>query len=395
MATKPLGKTKHSLILEHVHSAIMAGRYKIGQRIPSETQLSRRFGTTRVTVGKALRELEVAGFLDRRPGSGSYARLPDKPQTRLLALLVPNLGEGEIFEPICSAIATAVRTHRFTILWGQSASGNPADKVRQTEELCHQYIEQKVDGVFFSPIELMPGMEEANRRIAGLLDRAGIPVVLLDCDIVKYPRRSRRDLVGVDNRRVGRSLAEHLLEQGCRQIDFVYRPLSATTIDARIAGYQEALRESGITPQAKWIHCGEVADAEFVRRMVAGRPPDAYLCGNDYTAALLMRSLLSLGLRVPDDVCIVGVDDLKYANLLSVPLTTIHQPCAALGAAAVDAMIRRIESPTMPARDIMVDFHLVTRRSSERCAKPAASPNGHAPNRRRQRPSRRGETLES
>lgn len=145
MVKKTPGKTKHSLVFEHVHSAIMAGRYKVGQRIPSETQFSHRFGMTRATVGKALRELEVAGFLDRRPGSGTYVRLPGKPQSKLLALLVPNLGEGEIFEPICSAIAAAVRAHQFTVLWGQSASGSAADKGRQTEELCQQYIEQKVD----------------------------------------------------------------------------------------------------------------------------------------------------------------------------------------------------------------------------------------------------------
>jgi DNA-binding LacI/PurR family transcriptional regulator len=380
MARPSPGKTKHTLILEHVHAAIMAGRYKVGQRIPSETQLSRRFGATRVTVAKALRELEVAGFLDRRPGSGTYARLPGKPQTRLLALLVPNLGEGEIFEPICSAIATAVRVHRFTVLWGQSGSGTPADKGRQTEELCRQYIEQKVDGVFFSPIELTPGMEEVNCRIIGLLQRAGIPVVLLDRDIMRYPGRSRCDVVGIDNRRAGRLMTEHLLEQGCRQIEFVYRPWSATTVDARIAGYQEALREHGIAPQPAWLHCGDVGDRDYVRQLVASRPADGYLCANDYTAALLMQNLLSLGLRVPDDVCIVGVDDLKYASLLSVPLTTIHQPCAAIGAAAVDAMVRRIDSPTAPARDILVDFHFVIRRSSQRTIESAPArlpPPGH------------------
>lgn len=377
------GKTKHALIFEHVHSAIMAGRYKVGQRIPSETQFSRRFGTTRATVAKALRELELGGFLDRRPGSGSYARLPGKPQSRLLALLVPNLGEGEIFEPICSAIASAVRAHRFTVLWGQSVSGNPVDKGRQAEELCRQYIEQRVDGVFFSPVELMPGMEEVNRRLTGLLDRAGIPVVLLESDTVKYPQRSRCDRVGIDNRRAGRALTEHLLEQGCRRIEFVCRPLSAATIDARIAGYQEALREHGIPPKQKWIRCGDVSDPEYVRQMIAGRRADAYLCGNDYTAALLMRNLLSLGLRVPDDVCIAGVDDLKYANLLSVPLTTVHQPCAAIGMAAVDAMIGRIEAPTMPARDVMVDFRLVVRRSSQRPPRPGPG-SCRPPRRKRQ-----------
>jgi GntR family transcriptional regulator, arabinose operon transcriptional repressor len=374
MAKRAGGRTKHAQVFEYVHSAILAGRYQVGQRIPSETQLSRRFSVTRVTVGKALRELEVAGFLDRRPGSGSYARLPDKSQRRLLALLVPNLGEGEIFEPICSSIASAVRSHQFTILWGQAGSETSAGKARQAEELCRQYIEQEVDGVFFSPLELMPGMEEVNQRITGLLDRAGIPVVLLDCDITKYPRRSRYDLVGIDNRRVGRILAEHLLEQGCRMIEFVYRPWSAATIAARIAGCLEALRQNGVAPREGWSHCGEAGDPEFVRQLVANGLPDAYICGNDYTAAQLMHNLLNLGIRVPEDVRITGVDDLKYASLLSVPLTTIHQPCRVIGAAAVETIIQRIAMPTMPARDILVDFDLVVRRSSKATPLSAKSP---------------------
>jgi DNA-binding LacI/PurR family transcriptional regulator len=371
MANKTSGKTKHSLIFEYIHSGIMAGKYKVGQRIPSETQLSRRFDTTRVTVGKALRELEIAGFVERRPGSGSFALLPGKPQSKLLGLLVPSLGEGEIFEPICSAIARNARAHQFGVLWGQLPHGDPSDKGRHAEELCRQYIAEKVDGVFFSPIELMPGMQEVNQRITELLDRAGIPVVLLDCDIAPYPGRSHYDMVGINNRRTGRVLTEHLLEQGCRRIEYVYRPFSAATIRERIAGYQEALQQQGIKPNKEWIRCGEVGDLQYVRQMVTSRPPDAYVCGNDYTAAQLMRNLLYLGIRVPEDVCVVGVDDLKYASLLSVPLTTIHQPCAAIGAAAVDAMVRRIETPATPGREILVTCRLVVRHSSERAAGPA------------------------
>jgi DNA-binding LacI/PurR family transcriptional regulator len=109
-----------------------------------------------------------------------------------------------------------------------------------------------------------------------------------------------------------------------------------------------------------------VADIEFVRQLVEGRHPDAFICGNDYTAAYLMQNLLGLGVRVPEDVCATGVDDLKCAKMLGIPLTTVHQPCAALGMAAVEAMIRRIESPKAPPRDILVGTHLVVRKSSSR-----------------------------
>ena len=368
MARKSIDfKSKHARIYDHVHAAILSGHYKVGQRIPSESQLCRRFRTTRVTVGKAMRDLQLAGFLERRPGSGSYARLPNLSQGKFLGLLVPSLGQGEIFEPICSAIAGEVRSHAFTVLWDHLSSVSWGDMAEQTRQLCRNYIKHKVDGVFFTPIELLTGKDEANQQITDMLDQAGIPVVLLDSDLVKFPKRSRHDVVGIDNRRVGYIQAEHLIDQGCRRIEYVTRPNSAYTIAARISGYQEALMHHGITPKVEWVHCGEVAEIDFVRELMAGRAPDAFICGNDFTAAHLMRSLLELGVRVPEDMAVVGVDDLKYAKLLSIPLTTIHQPCTALGATAVDAMIRRIENPTKPAANYFVDFSLVVRRSS-RCA---------------------------
>ena len=362
MAEKP--RSKHEAIFGYLHEAILGGRYRPGDRIPSEVQLSRRFGTTRVTVAKALRELEHAGFVSRRRGSGSFAAIPEKAQSWLVGLLVSGLGEGEIFEPICSGIASGAQAHQFSILWGQSAQAPAGDKVAQAERLCQEYIERKVSGVFFNPLELTADMEGANARITGLLDRAGIPVVLLDGDVVRYPRRSRYDVVGVDNRRIGYVLADHLMSLGCRRIAFVARPNSASTVEDRIRGYREALADRGIVPAAKWVVTGEVEEARFAKDLMARVRPDGMICANDNTAAHVMGRLRGLGVRVPRDVRVAGVDDQKYASLLGVPLTTVRQPCEALSAAALDCMARRIRNPVAPARDVRVDFTLVVREST-------------------------------
>ena len=348
---------KYVQVFNYVHDRIVNGQLKLGDRIPSETVLARKFTTTRVTVAKALRQLAHAGFLDRRQGSGSFVRQVRQADTKLLGLLVPALGEVEIFEPICSAIASSVHAHNFTLLWGRSSSTSSSDRAQQTRELCRKYIAQGVSGVFFSPAELSPGLEELNQQIVELLDRSGISVVLLDCDVVAFPQRSKFDLVGIDNRRAGRMLAEHLLEQGCRRIHYVYRPFSAATWFARLSGFHEALLAHGLTPTADLQHCGETHDIEFVRSLL-GVNADAFICANDYTAVELMRNLFALGLRVPEDVRVVGVDDLKYAHLLSVPLTTIHQPFAEIGNAAVKAMLQRMEHPSQRSRDILLDVNL-------------------------------------
>lgn len=367
MVSSKMRKPKHREIFDYLHSAIVEGRYVPGQRIPSETQLSRRFDVSRPTVARALRDLEHAGFLDRRVGSGSYVRALEEAQHGVVGILVPGLGEGEIFEPICSEIAKSVEAHNLSVLWGDCSALQSEGKASRAEQICKQYIASAVAGVFFEPIELAPGMHEANQLIVEALDRAGIPVILIDCDVSEFPNRSKFDVVGIDNHRAGHVLADHLWKQGCRRIDFVAQTLSAWTIDARIGGYREALIRRGVAPEEDWLHHVDPEDVNAMQQ-VARSGADGFICGNDYTAAHLMRNLMKCGVRIPEDVRVVGVDDLKYAKLLTVPLTTLRQPCRELGSNAVDAMIRRIENPQMPARDILLDFKLVVRESS------AASP---------------------
>jgi GntR family transcriptional regulator of arabinose operon len=90
---------------------------------------------------------------------------------------------------------------------------------------------------------------------------------------------------------------------------------------------------------------------------------DGFVCANDFTAARLLRTLEGLKVSVPRDVRLVGVDDVKYASLLPVPLTTVHQPCAEIGTMAIAAMLERLRHPTMPPRDVLVDVRLVVRAS--------------------------------
>lgn len=362
MAEKELGKPKHRRIFEFLHNAIVTGQYSCGERLPTDGQLMRRFDTSRPTVARAMRDLEQAGFVQRRPGSGTYVRLPADVENQLLGLLIPGLGETEIFEPICGEIARGCHTHHLSLLWSDSSLKSAVDQERQAEVLCQRYIEQRVAGVFFAPVELTPGMAQVNRRVADALDQAGIAVVLLDRDVEDFPFRSRFDLVGIDNYRAGYLQAVHFLRLGCRRIDYVARPLSAPTVEARIAGYQRALQDQNAPFEPSWVHRGDPGDPEFVRQLTEGRP-EAFLCANDITAANLMQNLIRLGLQVPEDVRVMGLDDVKYAKLLSVPLTTMRQPCRELGAAAVTAMVQRLENRQQPARDILIDVKLVVRES--------------------------------
>jgi DNA-binding LacI/PurR family transcriptional regulator len=352
---------KYQIIRESLSDEIASGKYQPGQRLPSESELVKTFAASRPTVIKALRELQLSGVIERRAGSGSYVRADAAARGYTFGLLIPELGRTEIFEPICRGMAEAQHGGHHVLLWG-SSFGDEANIEQQASQACRQLIAKKVSGVFFAPLELTPRKDAINRSVAELLDKAGIPVVLLDRDLVSYPERSQYDLVGIDNRRAGYVVTKHLIQGGCRRIVFLGRPGSAPTVDARIGGYKRAIAESKLSSGPHVLRMDPENQAE-VKKVMTRLRPEAFVCANDFTAAHLLKTLTDLKFDVPGDVRMAGIDDVKYASLLSVPLTTIHQPCASIGAIAVGAMLDRLRDPNLPARDILLNFHLVVRES--------------------------------
>ena len=357
-------KTKHQQILEFVRQAILGGSYNAGDRLPTDGQLMRQFSTSRPTVARAMRDLEMEGYLERRAGSGSFVRVPAQTKPSLIGILTPEVGEHELFQPICSEIALQCQKHNLSLLWADSATNGSEeiDHERNAYDLCQRYISLGVAGVFFTPVEFSEKMLVANREIAERLDASGISVVLIDRDIERLPKRSRFDLVGIDNFRAGFMQADHMLNQGCKKIAYVSREVSAPTIDLRIAGFRQATASQGLKLDDSIEFCGDLSDKKFVDSIIA-YSPDAIVCANDTTAMMLMRSLLQKGIKIPGDVRMIGIDDVKIASMAMVPLTSIHQPCRAIGGAAVNTMVRRIENRKMCAHDIQVDVELVIRDS--------------------------------
>ena len=350
---------KYKDIFESIKQSIDEGTYAAGLRLPSENDLVRTYSASRVTVGRALRELQDSGYVERRAGSGTYVKTYTSKQYTF-GLLIPQLGRTEIFEPICQGMVAAQQNKSHVLVWGKSiVDHDPTDE--EARDVCLRLIANKPSGVFFAPLEASAHQDQINQTLAGILDEAGVPTVLLDRDLVRYPNRSKYDLVGIDNRRAGNLATRHLIEAGCKRIVFVGKPHLAPSCIARAAGYNDAI--AGTDLSVKFCETFNPSDESSLSEIIRKHHPDGLVCSNDFTAAQVMQVLARLGIAVPEKIRLVGFDDVKYASLVSVPLTTIHQPCAQIGATAIQAMIQRIENPTMPSRDIFVDFQLVVRQS--------------------------------
>jgi DNA-binding LacI/PurR family transcriptional regulator len=312
-----------------------------------------------------MRDLEQKGIVTRRPGSGTFVNMaPEEALTRI-GLLIPGLGDTEIFESICGEIARICTKKNYSLLWSDPGTGTHEWSESALQEQSQRYIDQRVAGVFFAPVEWHPELLSTNVKVANQLRKAGIAVVLLDRDLEPFPNRSNFDLVGIDNFRSGYKQAEHLIQQGCSNIHYVALPYSAPTVDLRIKGYRSALRNASMEVRYESTHFGDPANMAFVEFLIKEKP-GGIICANDATAMALYKSLTDLGFQVPDNGLLIGMDDSKYANFLPTALSTLRQPCRAIGAMAMEAMEKRIENPDRAPCNYLLDTELIARESTKR-----------------------------
>jgi DNA-binding LacI/PurR family transcriptional regulator len=151
---------------------------------------------------------------------------------------------------------------------------------------------------------------------------------------------------------------EHLIGLDCKRIGFLAYQGAASTINARMAGYHDALRDYGLPDRL-----AEITENEDPLAAPIEAELEAFVCVNDQVASLLMQAFLGRGIRIPEDVRLVGIDDVPYAKLLPVPLTTVRQPCQQIGEAAMRAMLERIRRPAIPPREILLEGELIVRKS--------------------------------
>ena len=186
----------------------------------------------------------------------------------------------------------------------------------------------------------------------------------MDGEYLEFPQRSKYDLVGIDNFRAGYLSALHFIDQGASRVDFIRLPFIAHTIPQRIMGYQQAMIDNKIIPSRDWVHTVKDFDIHNVQELLdAG--VENIICGNDYIAMNLIRTLNQMGVEIPRKVRITGFDDVEAANYLSIPLTTIAQPCRKLAETIINTMLCRIKNPSLPAKKIMLDFDMKIRESSK------------------------------
>ncbi|MFJ8547082.1 LacI family DNA-binding transcriptional regulator [Streptomyces sp. NPDC093586] len=309
------------------------------------------------TRARVLAAVEQLGYV-----RNEVARVLRGSSSRLLALLVHDLTN-----PFCMAlIQGAEETAREADMAVMVC--NSAREAAEEARYLALLREHQVRGVLITPTDL-------SGSSVRVLERFQMPFVLMD-----HPGTgSEASCVAIDDVEGGQLAVQHLLDSGHRRIVFVSGPSYLPQVAYRRTGCQKALRLAGLSADSlQEISCPEMtvaAGQDAGRRLLTmTHRPSAVFCANDLLAMGVLQTLYEAGVLVPEDMAIVGCDDIEYASSAAVPLTSVHRPGKVMGAMAARQLLAATGRTHHrgPHRQIILRPSLTIRRSSPRTARPAA-----------------------
>jgi LacI family transcriptional regulator len=272
-------------------------------------------------------------------------------RTRSIGLLVPD-NANPFFAELAKGVEDEAFDRGYSVLLCNSNSSQ--DREARYLQLL---LAKRVDGVLLSPTT-------ASLSQLGPFLAQQIPIVTFYRDPGQLPV----DALRVDNARMGYLATSHLIELGHRRIAFIEPVSTHSASSQRVAGYRQALADAGIDADPSLVARGDnrfeggaMAAGEL---LASGASFTAVVAANDATALGAMGALQQAGVRIPADVSIVGIDDIRLASFSTPPLTTVHQPKYEAGRQALGFLVERIEGSEAPPRRIALPSHLVSRAST-------------------------------
>lgn len=269
----------------------------------------------------------------------------------------------DIANPFFTDVARGAEELLYGAQYSVQIGNSDQDPVREVT-LLERFEQQRVGGVLLAPID-----DSAERMIR--LRRRGIPVVIVD----RVGSAADFCSVGVDDLAGGRLAGQHLLDRGHRRLAFVGGPSTLAQVRDRRRGIELAVEQAGadasllaVSTPTLSLEAG-VSSAGEIAALPADERPTAVFAANDLVAIGLLQGFVTAGLQVPDDVAIIGYDDIAFAAAAAVPLSSVRQPREDIGRKSAELLVREIEDADsgVPHRHEAIRFtpQLVARRSTQ------------------------------
>lgn len=280
--------------------------------------------------------IERIGYL---PNSAAKAMRTGK--SLAIGLILPDLG-NPFFPELAQSVENTAREHRYSTFLVDTDISHEIEK-----ESIERLIQRGVDGIVWFPTTQEDTMSEYE---------SDIPVVVMDRALGHY------DTVIPNHRKGGELQAEFLLQQGHRRVGMITGPLSVDNMKLRRDGFIDKISKQGEVIWETENPFSMTLTAKAIEHLLQ-QDVTAIVAGNDLIAIGAIRELSNAGISVPDDISVVGFDDIPWGKWISPPLTTIRMPVAELGSEAVHFLLRRLENPGAPIRSLTIDVELIVRES--------------------------------
>lgn len=291
-----------------------------------------------------LRIMELAANMGYQPNA--IARSLVNRRSMIIALIVPDVS-NPFFADITMAVHSAAEKAGYTVM----VCNTGWDPVKEQEKL-RIMVEQRVDGIILKPTAFPR---------PGVLEALNVPVVLF-----WHAKNDDLSYVEVDHETGSRMAVRHLIDHGYRRIAYMGGQETSPSNQIRLQAYQQTLQEYGLAVDPTLISFGGFRLESGYQRIGAmlqqADPPDAVFCGNDIIALGVLQYTRDHQIRVPEDFGLIGFDDISYASLPQINMSTISQPRNKLGEQALQALLKEIE--TFPIRNrqrILVEPELIVR----------------------------------
>jgi LacI family transcriptional regulator len=327
--------------------------------------IARDLGVSLMTVSKALRSHsdiseETRARVLKRMRELNYqpdwiARSMVTGRTYLVGLVLPDLMHS-FFAEVAMGVSRRLQPRGY-----QAVIANTEEDPEIEKRDIGLLTARKMDGLIIASAQ-----RNRNPDIFSALDRAGTPYVLID----RMVPGVSANYVGVRDEDVGALATDHLIAQGATRIAHIRGP-AVSTGRGRLRGYRRALARRGFEIRADYIVSGEWGDRggydAMLRLLTLNPRPDAVFCYNDPVAAGAIQAALESGVRVPEEIAIIGAGNVHYSDLLRVPLSTVDQSSTLIGERAADLLTQCMDSKTPPTpQRIFLAPRLIVRDSTRR-----------------------------
>ena len=315
----------------------------------SQSAVSRVFTPgASVSIKTTKKVKEAALSLGYRPNSIARAMVSGK--SRMIGVVVAYL-ENQFYPEALERLSNCLQEKGYHVLIFM------AGKDRQSiDNVIEEILDYQVDGIIAASVSMSSGLSERCRA-------AGVPMVLFN----RAQDDPNMSAITSDNIEGGKKIAKFLISSGHKKISYIAGWEGASTQRDREAGFISILNDAGLSLHSRKVGNFVFEDSrEATRSMFLNNPPEAVFVANDHMAFAVMDTLrYELGLKIPDDVSVVGYDDVPAASWPSYSLTTVQQPVNIMVRETVEILIEKIENPEARPQKIKVDGPLILRKSAK------------------------------